>query len=82
MDLSDIPVPENARLTKEVQRLALNAPSPQIRDAVLLFGMLRIVGSLEARTEALLGRTEVVEQGIDESAQLRGVLREIFPEGP
>lgn len=80
MDLSDIPVPENARLTKEVQRLALNAATPQIRDAVLLFGMLRIVGSLEARTSALLGRTQVVEQGIDESAQLRGVLRELFPD--
>jgi hypothetical protein len=48
MDLSFIALPEKAVRAEELKRVAMGAPTPEIRDAVLLNGLLGLVGEIEA----------------------------------
>lgn len=47
-DLSGIRLPEKAVRAQKLKSLALDTPTREIRDGVLLFGLLGLVAELEA----------------------------------
>lgn len=48
MNLADISLPEKAVRAQALKRLALSAPTPTVRDAVLLNGLLGLIAEIEA----------------------------------
>lgn len=79
--VGDIAFPEDAVFTKKLQG-AVGAAQPGTPEAhALLLGLLVVVGQLECRLARLERRAEVVQESLDESAQLADVIREIFPDG-
>jgi hypothetical protein len=76
MRISDIPVPEESRLTQQIKSVAceaLNTEGEIVADKVVLYGLLRLAGRLEANVVHLVAAS----QG---DSDLREALKQIFPE--
>lgn len=48
MDISGIRLPEKAVRAQKLKSLALEAPTVDVRDSVLLYGLLGLVADIEA----------------------------------
>lgn len=76
MQISDIPLPEQARSAQKLKSTAVSALRTHgdvVADKVILYGLLSIVAKLEAGVANL-------EAGFEGDANLRETLKQIFPE--
>lgn len=76
MQISDIPLPEEARTAQKLKSTAssaLRTHGEVVADKVILYGLLSIVAKLEANVVRLNAASEG-------DSELRETLKQIFPE--